>query len=99
MTDPRLSAIERLLSRLMLAGITSSAISLLLGLVVLLVSPGAAVGTAIVTFGLMVLMATPALRVIVTVVESIRLRDWFFVATAIAVVVLLATTLGLALAH
>jgi len=42
-----------------------------------------------------VLMATPVMRVAVSVVESLRTGDWFFVSTTIAVLVLL----GLTLAH
>jgi uncharacterized membrane protein len=42
--------------------------------------------------GLIALMATPMLRVAVSFVESIRTRDWFFVAATLAVVMLLAST-------
>jgi uncharacterized membrane protein len=50
---------------------------------------------AILTSGLFVLMATPMLRVAVAVIESVRMRDWSFVATTLAVVILI----GLTLAH
>jgi uncharacterized membrane protein len=48
------------------------------------------------TLGLIVLMATPILRVIVSLVAYVRMRDWFFVLTTVAVFVLLAITVFLA---
>jgi hypothetical protein len=49
--------------------------------------------------GLLVLMATPAARVAITLVEYIRLRDWFFVATTLAVLAILAGAVISALLH
>jgi uncharacterized membrane protein len=49
------------------------------------------------TLGLIVLMATPILRVVVSLVVYIRMRDWFFVMTTVMVFVLLAVTVSLAL--
>lgn len=89
--DPEFSALERLLGRLMLAGVTSSAACLLLGLVLFLTGREMA-ATIVMTTGLMTLMATPVLRVLVAVVESVRARDWFFVASTLSVVVLLGLT-------
>jgi uncharacterized membrane protein len=42
-------------------------------------------------------MATPILRVVVSLVVYIRMRDWFFVMTTVMVFVLLAVTVSLAL--
>ncbi len=97
--DPGFSALERLLGRLMLAGVTLSATCLLLGLLLFLSAPDARYATAVVTLGLITLMVTPALRVLVAVVESVRMRDWFFVATTLAVVLLLGLTLVWSLTH
>jgi uncharacterized membrane protein len=41
-------------------------------------------------------MATPILRVVVSLVAYARMRDWFFVATTVSVFVLLAVTVLLA---
>ena len=90
--DPRFSALERLLGRLMLAGVTSSAACLLMGLVLFLTGAAMA-ATVVMTIGLVILMATPVLRVLVAVVESFRLHDWFFLASTLSVVVLLGLTL------
>jgi uncharacterized membrane protein len=43
-------------------------------------------------------MATPILRVLVSVVEYWRMRDWFFVATTLVVLAVLFTTVATALA-
>ena len=49
--------------------------------------------------GLLVLMATPATRVAITLIEYIRARDWFFVATTLAVLAVLAGAVVSALLH
>lgn len=82
-------SLERLLARLMLAGVTFSALALLIGLALWLAGPRT---TRLLEVGLIALMATPMLRVAVSFVESIRTRDWFFVAATLAVVMLLAST-------
>jgi len=43
------------------------------------------------------LMATPILRVVVSLVEYARMRDWFFVATTLIVFGVLIVTVTLAL--
>jgi uncharacterized membrane protein len=48
------------------------------------------------TAGLVILMATPILRVIVSLVEYVRMRDWFFVATTVMVFGVLIVTVTLA---
>ena len=88
---------EILLGRLMLAGVASSAACMVAGLVMFLGASDISRSTTLVTFGLVILMATPALRVVVAVLEAIRIRDWFFVAVTGAVVLLLGLTLALAL--
>lgn len=99
MEDSLFPALEALLGRLMLAGVVTSAACLCVGVVLFLVSGGDRLTASILTLGLIVLMATPVLRVAVAVIESIRMHDWFFVGTALAVTVLLSLTLTLALGH
>jgi len=96
-TDPRYGDIEKLLGRLMLAGVASSAACMVIGLVMYLAANDVSHATAVVTFGLIVLMLTPALRVAVAVVEAVRTRDWFFVTTTGLVILLLGLTLTLAI--
>lgn len=49
--------------------------------------------------GLLVLMATPATRVALSLVEYAQDRDWFFVATTLAVLVVLAAGVVSAVLH
>ena len=93
--DSAFVALEALLSRLMLAGVICSASALLIGLALFLTGGGHRPEAVILAFGLIVLMATPVMRVAVSVVESLRTGDWFFISTTIAVMVLL----GLTFAH
>jgi uncharacterized membrane protein len=92
-SDAPFVALETLLGRLMFAGVIGSSGLLLAGVAMFLV--GARATSTVLAAGLFVLMATPVLRVAVSVVESLRTRDWFFVLTTLAVLVLL----GLTLAH
>jgi uncharacterized membrane protein len=93
--DSRFAALETLLARLMLAGVVSSAACLSVGLGLWIAGDAALTADFILTVGLFVLMGTPVLRVTVAVIEAYRMRDWFFLATTLAVMLLL----GLTAAH
>ena len=97
MQDSDVQGLERLLARLMLRGVQLSALSLAAGLTMWLSGRAPSASTWLLTAGLMALMATPMLRIAVSVVEAIRLRDWFFVLTTAAVAALLAIGVGYAL--
>lgn len=94
MTEAPLSRLEVHLGRLLLAGVLTSAACLAAGLLLTLTGRSADV---ILTTGLVVLMATPILRVIVSIVEYVRMRDWFFVAVTLFVLLVLAGTVLVAL--
>jgi uncharacterized membrane protein len=91
--------LERLLQRLMLAGVASSAACMIVGLMMYLGVADVSTATSVVTLGLLVLMATPGLRVGLAVLEAVRTRDWFFVLITSIVVMLLGLTAGLAWRH
>jgi uncharacterized membrane protein len=93
----RLERLELNLGRLLIAGVASSAAALALGLVLLLVRPGSTVSQDLLSAGFMILMATPMLRVIVSVVEYVRMREWFFMATTLVVMAELAAAVVYAL--
>ena len=84
------SFLETLLGRLMLGGVILSAGSLAIGLALWLAEGE---GTRLLNFGLITLLATPMLRVAVSFLEAIRLRDWFFVGATLTVVLLLSASL------
>ena len=96
-TDDALQHLEMTLGRLLHAGVISSAICLAAGLVAWMTRGPSKASTTLLTIGLIVLMATPIVRVAVSLVAYVRMRDWFFVATTVMVFVLLAATVALAL--
>jgi uncharacterized membrane protein len=57
---------------------------------VLLVLPSSAWAAHLLAAGLMILIATPMLRVVVSIVEYLRMGEWFFVATTVVVLAELA---------
>lgn len=89
---------EVLAGRLLGIGVWTSAACLGLGLVLRLAGGPPAPAAALLTAGLLLLMATPALRVVVAVVEALRARDWTFAAASLAVALVLAATVVSALA-
>jgi hypothetical protein len=92
-----LAALEQRLGRLFVTGLTISAAALAVGLASYLAFPQAAVPVWLLHGGLLVLMATPLLRVLVSIVEYVRLGDWFFVTTTVVVLVELSVTMIYAL--
>jgi len=99
MNDDTLYRLEDQLGRLLLVGVICSATLLFVGLLLSGTNLGPALATGFLNAGLIVLMATPVLRVIVSVVEYARIRDWFFVMTTLAVLGVLLTSLVIAVQH
>ena len=95
-SDESLDRLERSLGRLLQAGVFSSAACLAVGLVAWMAAGPSPAATLALTIGLVILMSTPILRVVVSLVAYVRMRDWFFVITTITVFVLLAVTVTLA---
>lgn len=94
-TEPLLR-LENLLGRVLVIGLIVSASVLAAGLMLELLGWNA---HAWLQAGLIVLMATPILRVGVSLVEYVRMRDWFFALTTAAVLTVLLTSVALALAR
>ncbi|MGH9313698.1 MAG: DUF1634 domain-containing protein [Vicinamibacterales bacterium] len=92
---------HKLLGRLLAAGVTLSAICLAAGLTLTLVGsamgPERAAPHPLLDAGLIVLMATPLVRVLVSLSEEIRDRNWFFASITLTVVAVLCATLWTAL--
>lgn len=83
------------LGRLLQAGVLTAAACLAVGLVLWFAGPAAA-ATAVLTTGLVLLMATPVTPVLVSLAIYVRSREWVFVWATITVLVLLLITLWLA---
>jgi uncharacterized membrane protein len=77
-------------------GVLLSAALLAAGLGLWLASPGA-VAHRLLNAGLIALMATPILRVAVSFAEYLRLRDWWFAAVTVVVLLELTITVVVAL--
>ena len=92
-----LPGFERVLIRAMLTGVLSSTALLSAGLVWLLLSPASSPGHQLLNVGLLLLMATPVVRVLLSIAEALRRRDWFWLWTTAAVVVVLLGTLAYSL--
>jgi uncharacterized membrane protein len=89
-SEEALARLEVQVGRLLHAGVFVSAGCLAAGLLLTLMRIAAPAQHVLLTAGLVVLMATPILRVIVSMVEYARMRDWFFVVTTLIVLGVLA---------
>lgn len=78
---------ERRVGRVLLAVVIAAAGCLIAGLAAWLLAPPH--GLALMNAGLVVLMATPVLRVTLAIIESAWERDWFFAAAAAVVLAIL----------
>ena len=87
---------ERVATRALGIGVLTSAGLLAIGLTCRLLAfePWA---SRVLDAGLVVLMATPAARLAVSLIEYLRARDWFFVATTLGVALVLIAALVSAL--
>jgi uncharacterized membrane protein len=61
--------------------------AMLAGLVLHLASPHSVLSVRLLQAGLVLLMAAPALRILIAVAERIRRRDWVFVLMTVIVVI------------
>lgn len=82
---------ELLLGRTLGIGVFISTALLAVGLLLSLVMPGPW-ADRLLDAGLVLLMATPMARVLMSCVEYVRERDWFFAVNAFGVLVVLAVT-------
>jgi len=76
----RQTQLETTIGRVLRVGVTISSLCLALGLALALFHGAAAASNLLLTSGLVILMATPVGRVVISVVEYFLERDWFFVA-------------------
>ncbi|MFB3855594.1 MAG: DUF1634 domain-containing protein [Vicinamibacterales bacterium] len=85
MTGARVTRLERNIGRVLRAGAFSAAALLASGLILEALSPASRASDAILRAGLVVLMATPVARIVLSIVEFAIERDWRFVAIGFAV--------------
>ena len=70
--------LERVIGIVLRAGVIISSICLAVGLVLSLATGGGAAATVLLNAGIVVLLATPLARVIVSTVQYVGERDWRF---------------------
>jgi len=92
----QITRLEVQIGRMLVAGVTLSALLLAIGLVMWLFDPGYWNALWLLNAGLIVLMATPILRVIVSLAEYVGMRQWFFVAVTTLVLLELTVTVVVA---
>ncbi len=88
--DASADSLERTVGRVLKLGVTASSLCLGAGLAASLLGVKAAVARPLLQAGLLVLLATPASRVVASVVAYLRSRDWLFVALTLVVLLELA---------
>lgn len=89
-------AFEGLIGRLMLIGVRTSEVCLLVGLSLWLFDSAGAPAAWLLRTGLVALMSVPLLRIVLTIVEALRLRDALFAMATITVAAILAFTIAYA---
>jgi uncharacterized membrane protein len=89
-------AFESLIDRLMLVGVRTSEVCLIVGAFLWLIDPGGALAAWLLRVGLIALMSVPVLRIALTVVEALRLKDALFAAATISVAAVLALSIAYA---
>jgi uncharacterized membrane protein len=88
-TDAAIERLEMQVGRLLEAGVMLASACLAFGLVLWLVLGSGRSERVMLSSGLIVLMLTPLARVVASLVAYVRLRDWFFAATTVMVLVVL----------
>jgi uncharacterized membrane protein len=97
MNGQETSRLERWLGAVLRTGALASGALLAIGLVLELAGVNHGLSAAVTAAGLMILMATPVARVVVSVVEFALDRDWLFLAMTVTVLVILTGSLGVAM--
>jgi len=84
--------LERGIGRVLRAGVAASSLCLAAGLVLSVLGGAPLMAGRLLTAGLVILLATPPSRVVLSVVEYLRERDWLFAAITLVVVAELAAS-------
>ena len=83
-------ALEPAIGRVLRLGVAASSSLFTAGLLLTLVEGADRVVRVVLTTALVILLATPAARVVISMVEYVRERDWLFVALTLVVLLTLA---------
>ena len=87
--------LERVIGIVLLAGVRASSVCLAVGLVLALVMGDSRIAAILLQAGIIVLLATPVARVIVSIVQYASQRDWgFTLLTAVVLLELMASAVA-----
>ena len=89
--------LERKVGRVLRLGTMASSGCLGGGLVMTLAGDGSGLSRRLLAIGLVILLATPAARVAVSIVDYARERDWLFVVLTLVVLLVLAASVVVAM--
>jgi uncharacterized membrane protein len=84
-TTASVERLERVIGRLLRIGVSASSVCLTAGLLMTFAGSNSAVARALLAAGIVVLLATPVVRVGISSVGYARRRDWLFVALTLVV--------------
>lgn len=99
MTKLSIDRLERILGRVLGIGVAASTVLLAVGLVMTFAAGHNDVARALLSSGIVVLLATPVIRVAVSSAGYARQRDWLFVGLTLVVLTELLSSIIAALAH
>jgi uncharacterized membrane protein len=88
---------EHLLGRVLRFGVATSSTCLALGLIVAMAGRHGGLGVALMTAGLVTLMATPVVRVVASTAEYVLHREWTFAILTFVVLIELCASVVAAL--
>jgi uncharacterized membrane protein len=97
--DEAFARLEDLLGVMLSIGVTISTVLLAAGLCLWVFAGPAGAATFLLRAGLLALMATPMVRVLVSLAEYLRFRDWFFATMTAGVMLVLLASVLIALSH
>jgi uncharacterized membrane protein len=87
--------LERAIGAVLRAGVFLSSACLTLGLLAAIVDAGGALPQALLNAGIIILLATPVARVVVSIAQYLLARDWmFFTLTTVVFLELLASAVA-----
>ena len=88
--DPGLTGLELTIGRVLRLGVGASSVLLAAGLLLTLAHEADGFARIVLTAAIVILLATPAARVVISVAEYVRERDWLFAALTSIVLLTLA---------
>jgi uncharacterized membrane protein len=90
--DREMTRLELVIGRVLFAGVATSSVCLAVGLGLSLLGGMASMAGLLLSAGIVILLATPVARVIVSMIDYLIARDWIFAGlTTIVLVELLAS--------